>query len=164
MIRMKLNINLEIVVPEGFHVMDENDARRRTILAGGEGAVLEDPERHAVISIGWKAVGRLALKILSTKNIAGRAERSIRRAMKGYDYYFEEETEPLIGGRKADGFRYTYFAQGVKMAGESDVVKFEQTLYYFHLYTRDALKEENRVTWNEILASAEWIAGGTDAG
>ena len=161
--RMKLNINLEIGVPEGFHVMDENDARRRTILAGGEGVVLEDPERHAVISIGWKAVGRLALKILSTKNIAGRSERSIRRAMKRYNYYYDGTAEPLIGGRKADGFRYTYYAQGVKMAGESDVVKFEQTLYYFHLYTRDALKDENCVTWNEILTSAEWISS-SDAG
>lgn len=155
--RIKLNINLEIGVPEGFRLMDENDKRRLTILVDGEGVVLENPEKHAVVSIGWKTVGRLALKLSSTQNIADRAERSIRKAMKRFDYSFDGAAEPLIGGRKADGFRYTYTAQNIKMAGETDVVKFESMIYYFHLCTRESLKEENQILWNKILSSAEWI-------
>lgn len=161
--RIKVNTNLGFNVPDGFRLMDENDTRRRAILVDGEGVVLEDPERHAVISVGWKAVGGLALKILSLKNTASKAERSIRRAMKRYDYSFEGTTAPLIGGQQSEGFRYTYTAQGIRMAGETDAVQFKNSLYYFHLYTREALREENRIVWEEILSSAEWT-GGSDAG
>lgn len=68
--RMTLNNELQFPVPEGFHVMDEEEMSGMTMLAAGPGVCLKDPERHMVVSVGYKKAGLLTSKMLSQKDIA----------------------------------------------------------------------------------------------
>ena len=109
-----------------------------------------------MVSVGWKKIGVFAGLILNTGDVAKRLESSIRNAMKPFHYRAEEKVELCPGGKKAEGIRYVYDAQGVEMTGESCVLKVNKTLYYFNFYTRKALQEENRKVWEDLLQSMHW--------
>lgn len=151
-----LNETLKIYYPEGFHIMDENERRNLNSLGDGPVECLSDPERHVVISTGWKSVGRLLGMMFGAKDAAKSAEGQVRRAMKVYNYrrngFFTRE----VGGEKAEGYSYEYDAQGVHMYGETCVVKHGTEFYYLHLYTRIASKDENLEMWDGMLVSAVW--------
>ncbi len=49
-----LNRTLALPLPEGFHVMDEEERSRLRFLEAGECVCLSDPERHLVVTVGWK--------------------------------------------------------------------------------------------------------------
>ena len=53
-----LNNTLQVFYPDGFHVMDEAERSKLKSLGGGPVECLSDPERHILISTGWKSVGR----------------------------------------------------------------------------------------------------------
>ena len=153
---MQLNQKLNLNVPEGFHVLSEAERSRLNFIADGEGCCLQDAERHIMVSVGWKKTGAFAGLILNTGDVAKRLESSIRNAMKPFHYRAEEKVELCPGGKKAEGIRYVYDAQGVEMTGESCVLKVNKTLYYFNFYTRKALQEENRKVWEDLLQSMHW--------
>ena len=132
--RMTLNNELQFPVPDGFHVMDEEEMSGMTMIAAGPGVCLKDPERHIVVSVGYKKAGLLTSKMLSQKDIAEKSEGSIRQAMKPYSYWPD-----------GAGKRETY------------VLKKGKTFYYFHVYMRAALKEESMPVWEEMLREAVWL-------
>ena len=43
------------------------------------------------------------------------------------------------------------------MYGESYALKDGRTLYYFHLYARQELKEESLPLWRQLLEEARWL-------
>ena len=153
---LTLNQQLTISCPEGFRVMDEAERSKLNVLGQGPGACITDPERHVVMSFGWKAAGLAAL-LLSAKDAAKQAEADIRKAMSSYGYHLDGFLSRAVGGEKAEGFAFDYEAQGIRMYGESFAVKRGKVFYYLHLYTREALKDENVTLWTELLSSAAWI-------
>ena len=61
-----------------------------------------------------------------------------------------------VGGRTLDGFSYTYTANDIPMYGETLTVRIGRIIYYFHVYARQALKEESIPIWEDFLAAARW--------
>ena len=151
-----LNDALKLMIPEGFHVMTEEERGRVRLLTDGEWVGLSNPERHILVTVGWKPVGRFAAAMLSGSELAGTMEKKIRKPMQGLGYRLEGFTERTIAGTKANGFRYGYEAQTIEMTAESCAVKHERTIYYFHFYARAALKQESLPVWEELLDSACW--------
>ena len=151
-----LNDTLKIYYPEGFHVMDESERSSFKSLGGGPIDCLSDPERHIVISTGWKSIGRLLGMMFGAKDSAKSAEAQVRRAMKPYNYRLNGFFAKEVGGEKAEGYCFEYDAQGVHMYGETCVVKRGKELYFLHLYTRIGSKDENLEIWNGMLTSAVW--------
>lgn len=148
-----LNNSLKLPCPQGFHVMDEEERSGMNITGSGPVICLSDPERHMIVSIGWQTVGGLTALLLKSGDIARNSEKAIRRSMESYGYQGEGFLQRSIAGNRADGFAYTYEAQGVPMYGESCAVKIGKDFYYFHLYARQALREESLQVWEEILDS-----------
>ena len=141
---LTLNQQLTISFPEGFRVMDEAERSKLNVLGKGPGECITDPERHVVMSFGWKAVGLAAL-LLSAKDAAGKAESDICKAMSGYGYHLGGFLSREVGGEKAEGFAFDYEAQGIRMYAESFVVKYKKVLYFLHFYTRRELKNTRRI-------------------
>ena len=127
---MLLNNELSISFPEGFNEMSLEERKKLKLLAEGPGVCLSDPERHMIVSIGWKPLGLLPRLILNTNDIAAQT---------------------------AKGISYQYDAEGVEMTGETLAVKNKKTLYYFHVYTRTALLEQNQTLWDTLLAEGRWV-------
>ena len=148
-----INHELGISYPDGFHVMDPGERQRLRVLEDGPVKCLSDPERHIMISIGYKQPPKLALMMLNAKDIAKNAEKKIRKAMQPFGYRPAGFTDRSMGGEKAYGFAYEYEAQGTGMYAETFALKKGKTVYYLHFYARKALQEESAALWKEICDS-----------
>ncbi len=150
------NNALTMTFPEGFHVMDASERKEINILGDGPSEILTDPDRHIIVSIGWKPLPLLSSMLLGAKDGAKNTKAAISKAMDPYGFHANETLKKSLGSDTAEGFSYDYTAQGISMYGESYVVKHNKTFYYLYLYARAERKEESLRVWDEILASAEW--------
>ena len=146
--------NLNLPVPDGFHVMDDAELSDLKLLADGDGVGLSDPERHMIVTAGTKQINGFSAALLNARDLAKNMEKQIRKPMASLGYRCEGFRQQTVGGRTAEGFRYSYTAQGVGMTGESYVVKDGKSLYYLHAYMRTELLEASLPVWEEVLATA----------
>ncbi len=153
---MLLNQELNLSWPDSFHVMDEAERSGLSFIAEGEGICLSAPDQHIMVSVGWKKLGAFAAFLISTAEAAERMKKSIRKAMAPFGCRSEETVNADLSGEKARGIRYLYDARDTAMLGESYVLRYRKTLYYFNYYTRAGLQKENQTLWNEILSSVRW--------
>ena len=148
---------LKFSYPEGFHLMEKEELSKYNSVGEGPLEGLCDPERHVIISLGWRHVGGLISMLTSPKDIARGMQKQIGRAMKSYDFRPDGSLSRNVGGETAMGFVYEYEVQGIDMHGESSVLKHGKDLFYFHIYTRTESKDENLKMWDEMLSSAAWV-------
>ncbi len=146
-----LNDELNVSFPEGFHEMDPEERKNLNFLEEGEGSCFKDPDRHILVSIGWKTINGFASMMLSAKDIAGNMEKTFAQAMASTGYRFVDHLEKKAG--TLPGFRYAYTAQGIGMTGESFILKHGKTVYYLHVYVRTELLEESLAVTDAILDS-----------
>lgn len=146
-----LNDELYLTYPAGFRRMTAEELGKLQMLAAGEGVALTDPERHMIVTVGWKQPGMLTNMLLSVKDLAKNMERQIRKPMEEFGYRLESRQERDIAGLPARGICYTYRVQGTDMYAESWVCRNKRTVYWFHVYARNELREESLPVWSEIL-------------
>ena len=145
-----LNETLRVPIPEGFHQMTEEETRKLRTLEAGPGVCLSDPRRHILVSMGWKRVGALVSFLLNPKDIATNAEKQAHKAMESHGYRCLGFSSRQIAGARAEGYRYTYTANGVGMVSETFAAKIGKTIYYFHFYARSA-GEASFDVWSALL-------------
>ncbi len=153
---MLLNGELEVDFPDGFHELSAEETGKLKLTEAGPGVVLSDPERHIMVSVGWKKIGALAGLLLNEGDLAGKMEKSLESSMAQFGYQAIGKPKKNLGGETAQGICYRYVTQGIGMQGESLVLKHKKTLYYFHYYTRETLAEEDRPVWEQVLGSVRW--------
>ena len=157
----RINDSLTLTFPDGFARMSADEKRGMTTLGSGPWEGFRDPERHMIVTVGWKRINLFSALLLSGKDLAKNAEKQVCRSMKPFGYRSAEFSEARIGGasgepERASGFRYAYDAQGVGMRGEACVVKRGRDVIFFHVYYRDALSAESVPVWEKILSSARF--------
>lgn len=146
-----INDELVLCVPDGFHVMTEEERSGLQMLNGGEWIGLSDPDRHIKVSVGWKKINGFSALLLSGKDLAKNSEKSVSGPMSAYGYRLEGFLETVIAGEKAAGFRYRYDAQQIAMAAELDALKIGKSVYYFNLYSRGEHRKESAAVWQDLL-------------
>ena len=154
---LKANDQITLYYPEGFHVMDEAERSGMHFLEAGSLEALSDPERHMLVTVGWKKSGGFASFMLNSKDLAKNMELKVSKAMDPAGYALKDFKERTVGGMTMEGFGYEYSVEGIDMYGESFALKVGKMLYYFHLYARKELLDKSLPVWEEILNSAEWI-------
>ena len=147
---------LKLTFPEGFSRMDEEETKKLNFTAGGEPMVFEDKNRHIIISLGINKINAISAFILSNKDISKITEKQMRKANDTYGYTFGGFKECFIGGRKAEGFAYSYRVGETEMTAEVYTLKANKSIYYFYFYTRTESKAENLKLFSELLSSAQW--------
>ncbi len=145
-----LNDALILSYPDGFHLMTEAERGGVDPAEDGPWIGLSDPEKHILVTAGWKQIGGLTA-LLVRGDLAKNMEKRVRGPMQPYGYRLEGFEKRTIAGETADGFRYSYRAQETDMIGESYALKREKTVYYFHFYARAALSSESLPVWEEML-------------
>lgn len=146
-----LNDELTLTYPEGFRVLTQDEMDSMQFLEKGPGTCLSDPERHILISVGWKRPGVLAGLMLNAGDLAKNSEKTIRKAMQNMGYRCRGFEKREIAGNRAEGFGFEYSAQGVEMLGETYVMKIGKTIYYLNFYTRRECETETAAVWEQIL-------------
>ena len=149
--KITLNGELVLTCPDGFHQLDEAERRSLNAMEGSQWIGLSDPERHIIVTAGWKDPGLLAKLLLNDRDLEKNMEKSIRRSLKPLGFQSDGPSERMIAGIPAQGFRYTYRVQDTQMAAESFVLRKGKTIYYFHGYVRAALREESFMLWHDLL-------------
>lgn len=151
-----LNDELCFSYHDEFREMDEAEITK--LAAGGQPPqfAVTDPDRHMIITIGYRKIPGFSAMMLNEKDIAKKAEPQIAGPMKPFGYQLEGFVSEAIGNKNAEGFRYTYTAQEIAMYGETLAAKAGKNLYYIHCYFRAALKEESLKVLGEILAASSW--------
>jgi hypothetical protein len=148
-----LNGELVLPLPAGFRVMDEEEKSKLRFLAEGECVCLSDPERHLLLTVGWKPLGGLARLMLNAGDAAKNAEKAARGAMRDTGYRCLGFEKQRIAGASAEGFRYEYTAQGIPMAADILIAKINKSFYYFNFYSRAESGEASFRLWEEFLGS-----------
>jgi len=156
-IDLTCNNALALSCPDGFHKLDSAERASLKMLAEGPGEVLSDPDRHILLSIGWKPVGTLTALLLNTKDVAKNMNMRLRKALKPYSCQERETLNRMISGKRAEGLAYEYDSNGIRMLGQSYVAKHGKAFYFLHFYVRSELKAESLPVCEEILASVKWL-------
>ncbi len=147
---------LTLSYSEDFSVMDASERARLRFTEAGEGVCLTAPERHILISVAWKRTDPLLPRLLGSRELAAWTSKKVEKPMAFPDYKAGGLLRRNVGGRPLDGFSYTYTANDIPMYGETLTVRIGRILYYFHLYARQALKEDSLPIWENFLAAAHW--------
>ena len=154
---MEVRINaMQINVPEGFRVLNSEERAGMQFMEEGAGEVLQDAERHIMISAAWKKHGRLANLLAGTADAAKAMEQKISAAMKPYGYVQEGFFREEAGGEPAEAFAYCYTVQDTQMSGESLILKRDGIHYYIHCYYRTERKEESLAVFRNLLRAVTW--------
>lgn len=153
---VKIN-HLNLFCPEGFSVIPEEEMRGMNMLKEGDGGeMIRDPERHIVISAGWKKHGGLISILVSNEEGIESMEKQIAKAMKANGYVRDTFTSESIGSREAQAVIYRYEVQDIKMSAESMIIKDGDIYYYIHCYYRTNSAEESRKVLKEIFDGSSW--------
>lgn len=152
-----VNQELRFSCPEGFHVMDAKERSKLNFYGDGEFECLTDPERHIIISIGWRQLRGLAERLAGVENAVKTMEKRLRKPMQQFGYRMLNTKDTLLDGETAKGYCYEYEVQEIAMVGESFVCRRNRTMYYLHVYYRKAMQEASAPVWEEIMASMRWI-------
>ena len=146
-------INNELIVPcpEGFHVMNEEERSGLPFGDSGPCESLSAPDRHIIMTIGWKRLTGLFSGRQTEERLAVKAESVYGKLMRKYDYHMEGFLTREACGRTIPGYDFSYQASGTEMYGETLVLKIEKTVYYVNFYTRLEWKEENLRLLDEMM-------------
>ena len=74
---ISINDRYTLPVPDGFHVVEETDKQKLNVMGGGDWMGLSDPDRHLLMTLGWKKIGKLPSKLLNTQGLAKAMEKVI---------------------------------------------------------------------------------------
>ena len=152
----QLNNEMNLQYPDGFKIMSEEELRKHKFYEEAPGFCINDPDRHIVLSVSWRQANPFVAMLAGTKEVAQSMESKIRKPMRKFGYRLEEFMTREVGGKPADGYRYTYTVQGTGMMGESLSVKSGSNFYYIHSYFRQELKEDSLKMLDEIFAAVTW--------
>ena len=140
---------LENVLTEVFEMFPS-----KYIHIGGDEAGKGNWAKCPVCQAKMKAEGLGNVEELQSY-LVKRMEKDVQASMKEYRYRGEGMRMTRIGGKKAYGIRYRYKAQDVNMVGDSYVMQYKKTYYYFHCYMREELEKDSVPVWEEILSSVK---------
>ncbi|MCR4951524.1 MAG: hypothetical protein K6A40_09410 [Solobacterium sp.] len=145
-------------VPEGFIEADEAMKQQMNTPWGAPQYLLQDPDRHMIISLASRQTGGLtALLAGNVEEVVRNMEPKVAKAMQSFGYRQGSFLERTVADTKAYGFSYEYTAQNTGMSSETYMMKNEKTYYYFHVYYRTELKDESLPVWNAVLDSMRRI-------
>ncbi len=153
---VQLNSELNLKYPESFAVMTDEELKKHKFYEDAPGFCISDEGGHMVVSFSWRQANPFVVMVVGTKDVARNMEAKVRKPMSRFGYRLEEFMMREVGGKQADGYRYSYEVQGTGMMGESLSVKSGSNFYYIHSYFRAALREESLKVLDEMFGAVTW--------
>ena len=153
---VQLNSELNLKYPESFAVMTDEELKKHKFYEDAPGFCISDEGGHMVVSFSWRQANPFVVMVVGTKDVARNMEAKVRKPMSRFGYRLEEFMMREVGGKQADGYRYSYEVQGTGMMGESLSVKSGSNFYYINSYFRAALREESLKVLDEMFGAVTW--------
>ena len=142
--RMIVNSEISIEVPEGFSEMTEAEIREAYRQDYSDRWAIRDSERHIIICIQWHKNNALMASLADPESLIKNFESKISKAMKDNSYSLIGFGRTELCGIDAPSFRHTYQVEGVDQTSEVCIFKHGKVVYTVYSYYRtgDALAED----------------------
>ena len=123
-----INNELEMEVPEGFHVMTDDETDRFFGTHQNRWGVY-DPDRHMMFSVGWTEKLGLKSLLVDAKSIISGYHRRLKGRLS--DYKKTDRFSPEILGQNGEEIDYEYRADGtdIYQCGKMLSVKVNKRCY-----------------------------------
>ena len=153
---VQLNKELNLTYPDSFVELTQEDLKKHKFFEEAPGFCIQDAERHIMISVSWRQANPFVAMLAGSADIAKNMEAKIRKPMGKFGYHLEGFMNREIGGKTADGYRYTYKVQDIGMMGESLSVKSGSKFDYIQSDRRQELREESLSVLDGIFETVAW--------
>ena len=154
---VKLNNELCLTYPDGFHVLDEEEMNRVFPLDVPNRWAIWDIDRHIIISVQWHEANALLARLVSTKDLAKRVAAEAAKAYRANEYEVGELYQTTLCGEEAWGISFKYEVAGVFQIAHALVFKHavENTncTYTLSFYEREENAEASEQVFQDLVAS-----------
>ncbi len=112
-----------------------------------------------MITAVWKDNSALAVLLADMKAAARKNQFQVSRmyAARGADYRLQDYLSLTAGGVKAEGYRFTYTADGVKHAADTLLVRHGRRVYALTCFGRAENAEKDRALFRGVLDSLRFV-------
>ncbi len=151
----KINNELTLQYPDGFHEMTEEDLKKYFVTDGNRWGI-HDPERHVVISVAWTRSTFLSY-LTDAKSVVGGSERCMKSNLKSYQRIGKLSTE--IASKKASGIAFQYHPTDANIIQYSEMLAFRQkNMFYVIVYlTHKDKNSDCHPLFDDLLKSIQIV-------
>lgn len=110
-------------------------------------------DKHIVLT--WTRQKGILAMLTDTKSVVNGAYHKMKRNLPEFEKL--ENTQRMIAGQNAVGYRFCFKAKNVAVyqTGDVAVFKYKGSIYACAFYTHDNLYDENHVIYDDILRSVQ---------
>lgn len=144
---------LVIQLPAGFRVMEKAEVQKVFSLDYQDLWGAWDEERHILLAIVWKDAPKLLGKLVSTKDLVDRAQKSLNKSYGTSGYHLDGRFDTQIAGCEAKGISYGYLVKDISQDGEVIIFRHGRRTYTLYYYARTELAEQSQPIHDALLES-----------
>ena len=153
--RTRVNDQLALSYPDGFHVMDREELKKLYLDDNPNRWGIWDQEKHIIITVFWHSSNALLAALAGAKDVAKSTEKKLHKGLGKYSYRRDGFFQTTLCGRETTGFRYTYQLGDVTLAAETIVLKEKTVCYTIYYYAREELALASHPVFEAVLDTME---------
>lgn len=146
-----------VTVPEGFHVMDEEELKRIYAGQSPDRWCLRNDETGMTISVMWGRISPILAAIVNLDATAARTQEAMARHLQ--DFRRIDDVSPQIAGQKSRGFCYEYTTDGQPYVGEWLVMRYKKFAYTISYYAKNSGQQAAWEIFDALLDSIRASGG-----
>ena len=154
--KILLNDTMELISPDGFRRLNDEEIKKFNFANEAPGCVLENEDCHLIASLAWRKVNALLSRLISVRELAVRMADYVANADKDYGHEKGEHFSGTVAGEKSAGFDYSYTVDDTAMDARVIITRHRGFFYYMYFYFRSANRQESLRLIEEIVSSMNW--------
>ncbi|MBQ6487711.1 MAG: hypothetical protein IJI75_00650 [Solobacterium sp.] len=146
-----INNEISIGIPDGFHVMSEEELTKVYVTKDPKRWGIWDNDRHVIISVLWQDLNAFTAMLADIDAAAVRNEQLTKKGYEGHDYAMKGFHDADISGSHARGYSFTYRIQDISQRVDTLLFKAGRRIYSINCIGRNENREQDHELFKEIL-------------
>ena len=157
MSRQTINETFFLQVPDTFERMDGESLRG--LSRGGDPFQwgMKDRENHVMIIAMWKRYPALISLLADPKTLVKKNEQLTRKLYDGHGYRLLGFLSMQAGEEKAEGYRFSYSAEGIAHVRINFLIRDGKTVYAFFCAGREENADTDLTMFSRVMESLEYV-------
>jgi len=153
MITTDCNKELTFSLPDAFADCSAEDLKLGADSSDNNLKAMRDTGRHIVFIVRWQKYNALALKLADSRSMIKNNEKRTAKVYEAADadYRLLEFFTADVGGKEAEGYRYSYHVEGIEQDVDTVLVKTKNYVYNVSFYYRAENSEADRELIGSVL-------------
>ena len=157
MSRQDINGVFTLEIPENLQPVSAEELQEFS--RGGDPFqwAVRDTERHVMITALWKQYSGLISWLADMKAMAKKNQQMVSKVYEGNDYRLTGYISMEAGDLPAEGYRFTYTAEGIAHSAAVMLIKEGRTVYSITCAGREENAAADCAMFREVLESLELL-------